>query len=274
MVDGSHTTIAPPVSPPPHRRWRRLIAACVVCLVVVFLDVWLAHAHTGTDPMVSSPVVTAASPGPRTDATAAPVPSLRPSAAPATAAGVADAWVSAVAARTRIPARAVRAYANAQLVAAVQQPGCHVSWAMLAGIGAVESGHGTAGGSVLSADGVTSITILGPALDGTHGNAAIAATPAGIRLDRDPRWDHAVGPMQFIPSTWTRWATSADGAVANPNDIDDAALTAARYLCAAGGDLSTAPGWQAALAAYNAPSAYATAVTDLANTYVHETQPG
>jgi len=98
-------------------------------------------------------------------------------------------------------------------------------WTLLAGIGFVESGHG---GS-LRTDGTTARRILGPALDGTDGNIAIPASAEGRRLDGDPRWDHAVGPMQFLPSTWTMWGASPSDSDPDPNDIDDAALTAARY---------------------------------------------
>ena len=180
---------------------------------------------------------------------------------------VSGAWVDDVAGRTGIPSRALTAYADAQLATNVAEPGCHLSWVMLAGIGSVESGHGSHGGSVLRPDGTSSAPILGPPLDGTHGNIAVHATAAGVRLDGDPRWDHAVGPMQFLPSTWTHWGVSATGGVPDPNDIDDAALTAARYLCGGHRDLSTVDGWRAALAAYNAPDAYAVKVTNTAATY-------
>jgi hypothetical protein len=182
---------------------------------------------------------------------------------------VAASWVTTIADRTDIPDRALTAYADAQLVTNVTRPSCHLSWVMLAGIGLIESGHGGHGGAVLMPDGTTSIPILGPALDGTHGNKAVRATPEGVRLDGDPRWDHAVGPMQFLPSTWSHWGVSANGGVPNPEDIDDAALTAADYLCGNGRDLSTVNGWRAALAAYNAPDSYALKVTNAANRYAH-----
>ena len=47
----------------------------------------------------------------------------------------------------------------------------------------------------------------------------------------------AVGWMQFLPSTWTRFGVDADGdGVANPYDPVDAIFSAARYLRAAGAD--------------------------------------
>jgi murein DD-endopeptidase MepM/ murein hydrolase activator NlpD len=46
----------------------------------------------------------------------------------------------------------------------------------------------------------------------------------------------AIGWMQFMPSTWLRWGTDADGdGVADPWDATDAIHSAARYLAAAGG---------------------------------------
>jgi hypothetical protein len=45
----------------------------------------------------------------------------------------------------------------------------------------------------------------------------------------------AEGPMQFLPSTWSRWGYDADGdGHANINDPVDAVFSAARYLCAVG----------------------------------------
>lgn len=224
---------------------------------------------TGDD----SPAFPGASAGPNasaTDGLPAPTATGSRAGAPApttVAVSVSVAWVDDVAARTGIPARALTAYADAQLATNATEASCHLSWVMLAGIGSVESGHGSHGGAVLRPDGTSSVPILGPALDGTHGNIAVHATPAGVQLDGDPRWDHAVGPMQFLPSTWTHWGVSAASGVPDPNDIDDAALTAARYLCGDHRDLATVDGWRAALAAYNAPDAYAVKVTNTAETY-------
>ena len=102
--------------------------------------------------------------------------------------------------------------------------------------------------------------ILGIPLDGRAGTAAIADTDGG-RLDDDARWDRAVGPMQFIPGTWGRWA--ADGNAdqeADPHNIYDAAGAAARYLCFSRGDLLTEPQIRNALLAYNRSVPYGTKV--------------
>src|SRR3546814_6297301 len=73
-------------------------------------------------------------------------------------------------------------------------------------------------------DGRSSRPILGPALDGRPGFAAIRSTPESATWHGDSTWDHAVGPLQFIPSTWSRWAADGDGdGASDPNDIDDAA---------------------------------------------------
>jgi len=182
-------------------------------------------------------------------------------------------WVTRIATAAGIPAPAVRAYADAELVLRGEQPRCHLSWNTLAGIGWVESQHGTIGGRTLLADGRSSQTILGPALDGTGGYAAIHSTGASAAWHGDAVWEHAVGPLQFLPSTWTRWSADGDGdGVADPGDLDDAALAAGRYLCADGHDLATDSGWTAAVHAYNHDDGYVAGVAAAANTYVARTR--
>jgi hypothetical protein len=63
--------------------------------------------------------------------------------------------------------------------------------------------------------------------------------------------------MQFIPSTWRNWASDGnhDG-IADPENIYDASLAAARYLCADGRDLATRTGLQSAILSYNDSVAY------------------
>jgi enoyl-CoA hydratase/carnithine racemase len=87
--------------------------------------------------------------------------------------GVDAGWVARTATAAGLPAPAVRAYADAELVVRQERPSCHLSWNTLAGIGWVESQHGTIGGRTLAADGRSSTPILGPALDGSGGFAAI-----------------------------------------------------------------------------------------------------
>lgn len=177
-------------------------------------------------------------------------------------------WVTAVSSATGIPAPAVRAYGDATLVLADEDPGCRLGWPTLAGIGWIESGHGTHGHATLGDDGVPSTPIVGPALDGSPGRAAIHSTAQSAAWHGDAVWDHAVGPMQFIPSTWVRWGADGDGdGVANPQDIDDAALAAARYLCAGSRDLSTWDGWHAAVLSYNHSEAYVQSVYTQAGVY-------
>jgi membrane-bound lytic murein transglycosylase B len=177
-------------------------------------------------------------------------------------------WVDRVAGATAIPAWALMAYARATLLLSVEQPACRVGWNTLAGLGQIESEHGTHAGNHLLHDGRPAIPIIGPALDGGSGLSAIPATPYSIALDGDHRWAHAIGPMQFIPSTWQRWASDGNGdGRSDPNNIHDAAYAAARYLCASGADLSRGQGWQRAIHSYNRSDEYTAAVLDAANQY-------
>ena len=73
--------------------------------------------------------------------------------------------------------------------------------------------------------------------------------------------------MQFIPSTWEKWGSDANGDdVADPNQIDDAALTTARYLCASG-SMTSPEGWRAGVYSYNHDNDYVDKVAKVANGY-------
>ncbi|KJE21857.1 membrane-bound lytic murein transglycosylase B [Frankia torreyi] len=162
------------------------------------------------------------------------------------------------AADRRIPARMLTAYRKAAARTAADQPGCHLRWQLLAGIGRIESGHGV--GRAITAEGTITSRILGPALDGHDGRALVRDTDGG-RLDGDRRYDRAVGPMQFIPTTWA-WAGrdgSGDGQ-ADPNNVDDATLSAAGYLCRHDRDLADPAALRAAVYSYNPSSSYLRAV--------------
>ena len=150
-----------------------------------------------------------------------------------------------------VPDAALRAYHHAEKVMATADPGCDISWTMLAAIGRVESNHGRYGGAQLGSDGVSRPEIRGPQLDGAGPFAAIRDTDNGT-LDRDKVWDRAVGQMQFLPGTWREVARDGDGdGQMNPDDIDDSALGSAVYLCGAGGSLADAAGKARAAFRYN-----------------------
>jgi membrane-bound lytic murein transglycosylase B len=224
------------------------------------------------EPLAPTSAPTSAPASPSAPASASASPSA-PTSAPASASApsgdrIAAAWLARVSRQTGIGRVALEAYALASLRLAREQPGCHLGWTTLAGIGAIESGHGTNGGARLRPDGTTTRRILGPALDGTSGTARIPSTEQSQKWHGDPRWDHAVGPMQFIPSTWRKWGSdaSSDG-TSDPNNIDDAAYAAGRYLCGSGQDLRTGEGWTQAVFSYNHSPEYVRSVVARANSY-------
>ena len=109
-------------------------------------------------------------------------------------------------------------------------------WSVLAAIGKIESNHGRFGGGRLQSDGRVSPPIIGIPLDGTNGTAEIRDTDGGL-FDGDVVYDRAVGPMQFIPSTWATSGVDASGdGIADPHNAIDAIHAAAGYLCAVGAE--------------------------------------
>ena len=61
---------------------------------------------------------------------------------------------------------ALEAYAYAARVAEVENPKCHLAWTTLAGIGMVESHHGTYRGATIAPNGDVTPPIRGVRLDG------------------------------------------------------------------------------------------------------------
>jgi membrane-bound lytic murein transglycosylase B len=168
-----------------------------------------------------------------------------------------------------IPALTLRAYREAAAWATGFDPGCRLSWTVLAGIGRIESNHGLFGGAAtrFSAAGTVSPRITGPPLDG-NGVASIPDSDGG-RWDGDATWDRAVGPMQFIPTTWRSLGRDGNGdRVADPNNLFDAAVSAAGYLClSGGGDLGDPARLRQAIYSYNHSWPYVDAVLGWARLY-------
>src|SRR5206468_2699475 len=78
----------------------------------------------------------------------------------------------------------------------------------------------------------------------------------------------AVGPMQFLPSTWRMWGgTDKHGRIRDPQDIRAAAMAAAAYLCAGSADLSQAQGMATAVYSYNHSFDYVRLVLSVAAKY-------
>ena len=97
--------------------------------------------------------------------------------------------------------------------------------------------------------------------------AAIGQIESGDGANMGPSSAGALGPMQFIPSTWAEWGISTPWAPGPPNVWNpfDAVPSAARYLCAAGG--STSSGLPGAIFAYNHAQWYVNEVLALAQSY-------
>ncbi len=168
--------------------------------------------------------------------------------------------------RNGIPKAALKAYSRTQQLLGQADPTCHLPWTLVAAIGRVESNHGRFGGSMLNSKGVAVPGIFGPRLDGTK-TAKINDTDAGA-FDGDTAFDRAVGPMQFIPGTWRSMGVDGDGdGVRNPQDIDDAAMSAGVYLCSGSTDMAKASDLTKALLRYNHSTDYANLVMNIAKAY-------
>jgi hypothetical protein len=265
------------------RRWGVWITVALLVTVIAVVVVWLLALMRLQD--VATATGRAVELG-TADAGAGPLAPDGPPVDPATGApsgaepplagaGPDPAWVSQVAADAGLPDRALQAYAAAELRVDQEKPDCGLSWATLAGIGWVESRHGTLGGNSLGPDGRPAAgPIVGVALTGEGSLAAVPDTDGGA-LDGDATWDRAIGPLQFIPGTWARWGVDADGdGAADPQDVDDASLAAARYLCGAGSPLADPARWREAVLAYNRSEAYVGDVLQATDFYARRSLGG
>lgn len=182
-------------------------------------------------------------------------PSVEVVAAEQPSAGPAEQVLPVVTGEQGIPATVRAAYERAAKLTTGADPRCGLTWEVLAGVGRVESGH--ASGGRVDDDGATRGRIVGVRLDGSlPGTATIPDSDGGV-LDGDTEFDRAVGPMQFLPGTWAGYgADGNDDGVRDPHNVFDAALAAARLLCAGGGNLADPPGLLAALFRYNPSLTY------------------
>ena len=146
---------------------------------------------------------------------------------------------------------------------AAAYPGCGISWNLLAGIGRIESLH--ANGGATDSRGTAVRPIYGPALDGSlPGNEVIVQSRTADRV----MYARAMGPMQFLPGTWSRYASDGDGdGKADVQNLFDSTLAAARYLCSGGLNLRDPSQVMAAILRYNNSVAYARNVLGWAAAY-------
>lgn len=179
-----------------------------------------------------------------------PVPDDVP---PARASTVHD--LAATAESLSMPEDHLAGYISGAQRVASEFPSCNIAWNTLAGIGFIESHHGTYGA------GEDGGRIIGPRLDGSGDFMEVPDTDDG-ELDGDPDYDRAVGPMQFLPESWGIYGAGGD-----PHDIGDAAAAAGRLLCGHDRDLDTADGWSRALFSYNRSEEYMISVRDAAANY-------
>jgi Transglycosylase SLT domain len=102
--------------------------------------------------------------------------------------------------------------------------------------------------------------------------AAIGQIESGDGSDVGPSSAGALGPMQFLPSTWSQWGIDGFGPAGPPDVMDpfDAVPAAARMLCADGASSGTQAGLSQAIFDYNHAQWYVNEVLALAAQYAAE----
>lgn len=154
--------------------------------------------------------------------------------------------------------QAVLAAAYVKAVARAPR-GCHLQVAHLAAIGQVESG--SIGGRSVTAGHRVTPAIFGPLLDG--GPFAVVHDSDGGAVDGASDYDRAVGPLQFLPGSWSWAGRDGDGdGRRDPQNVFDAAVATADYLCMGGRDLARAGDLRSAVLSYNQSDDYHAAVVE------------
>jgi hypothetical protein len=152
--------------------------------------------------------------------------------------------------------QAVLAAAYRRAVSRAPRP-CHLEVAHLAAVGQVESG--SIGGRSVTADHRVAPAIYGPLLDG--GPFAVIRDSDGGAYDGASDFDRAMGPLQFLPGTWSWAGRDGDGdGRRDPQNVYDAAAATGDYLCRGGRDLARSADLRSAVLSYNQSGAYHSAV--------------
>lgn len=246
-------------------RWQQ---ATALVPLVLLAGAWSASLGASSSATANSPVQDPGVPAVPTTSFDQPASVTRPPTPDATSDPGLDPSAPSSESVNGIPTAAMVAYQRAETVLAKADASCGISWALIAAIGRVESDHGRYGGNVIGTDGRSEPGIYGIALDGSNNTTRISDTDNGT-YDNDTVYDRAVGPMQFIPGTWEIVGVDGDGdGVRDPQDIDDAALAAAVYLCAGEQDLSTLSGQRAAVFSYNHSNDYVDLVLSIMDAYL------
>lgn len=102
--------------------------------------------------------------------------------------------------------------------------------------------------------------------------AAIGQIESADGQNMGPSTAGALGPMQFLPSTWAAWGINGFGPPGPPDIMNpfDAVPSAARMLCADGAASGTQAGLRQAIFAYNHADWYVRDVLALAGRYAAE----
>ncbi|MGY1583906.1 C40 family peptidase [Streptomyces sp. MN13] len=176
-----------------------------------------------------------------------------------------------------IPPRMLAAYKKAVQQVERHVPKCRgMRWQILAGIAKVESNHAI--GHDIAGNGDIRPRIYGVLLNGsgTGGNTTVFADTDAGKWDGTAAGERAVGPFQFLPSTWEVVGEDANGdKTADPHNADDGALGAAVYLCGDGRDLTKRTQLTDAVLEYNHSNEYVANVLGWVDQYTAAaTDPG
>ncbi|WP_024877249.1 C40 family peptidase [Saccharomonospora piscinae] len=238
-------------------RTRRLLIAVVsavvaVAVLVVVLQV-VPREPDPTSAAAEAPDTTSSAIAPP-PSTAAPESSTPPATSVPQQQGMRfEEWVDDVADWLDIPRRAMYAYATATVTLADERPDCQLSWVTLAGVGRTASDHGRVAGAKVTEDGS-----LSKPLD------TVEVRDFADEVVSAP---DAAGPMQLTPAVWDKFKAGTTEELPDIQDLDDAALTAGRAMCAQGRNLSDGDGWLGGVAALQDEPLFLHRVLATANVY-------